>query len=207
MFRREQPSLRSELLLTDLDGDPADFQQFLNGDGSRLSRPDGVNKGGDAGPLALVLRPEIHPAETWPTVATQLAKVIELQNTPRTEDFQALFRKGLMTIGQVMNRAERTVSKAQRERCFVARHSYARIISQGCAFSEALVADPVIASRIEPFLGKIKAREESMLLRALYHNGHGAEFRRRYQRAVRSGSIDVTWRWRRRYAASFFAWI
>lgn len=85
-----------------------------------------------------------------------------------------------------------------------ARHHYARIISQGCAFSQALVADPVIASRIEPFLPRIKAREESMLLRALYHNGCSAEFRERYRRAVRSGSIHATWRWRRRYAASFF---
>ena len=84
-----------------------------------------------------------------------------------------------------------------------AHENYARIIAQGQAFSEALVTDPLVASRIEPFLADIRAREELMLLRALYHGGYGAEFRRRYRQAERAGVLNATWRWRRRYAMSF----
>ncbi len=62
-----------------------------------------------------------------------------------------------------------------------------------------------MAARIEAFLPEIEAREEAMLLRALYHSGHGTRFRAAYRRAERAGMLRPDWRWRRRYAASFLS--
>src|SRR3569832_1172077 len=75
-----------------------------------------VNKRDCASLLPLVLTPQIHFSKSRPTISSELAEVIELQNTAGAEYLQPFLRKRLMAVGEIMNGAHRAVSEAKHNR-------------------------------------------------------------------------------------------
>src|SRR3569833_3381203 len=75
-----------------------------------------VNKRACASLLPLVLTPQIHFSKSRPTISSELAEVIELQNTAGAEYLQPFLRKRLMAVGEIMNGVHRAVSEARRGR-------------------------------------------------------------------------------------------
>ena len=63
--------------------------------------------------LSLVLAPEIHLTKSWPAKALKSAVVVQLQDASTGKNFQPLFRKGLVAIGQIVDSADGTVLKTQ----------------------------------------------------------------------------------------------
>lgn len=63
-----------------LDAYPAYLQQLLDGNGRGAAFPQGGHEGRGAGPLALVLSPQVLPPEGGPAEAGEGSEVVELQH-------------------------------------------------------------------------------------------------------------------------------
>src|ERR1019366_285361 len=97
------------LLIGGLNGGAGDFEEFFERDGRGGALAHSLQKCGCAAIGAFILPPEAHGAEAWPPEGAQRPEIVELQDAPAAEDFEAFLGKGLVAVGQIVDGAGRSV--------------------------------------------------------------------------------------------------
>lgn len=104
---------------------------------------DCLYKGGCARFLPLILTPKIHRPEPRPAKPLEPPIVIQLEDATTGENFQPLFREGLMAVRQIMNGTDRAILEVQRDASLVLRDGNARSFADrnGLEFSDGRVRE------------------------------------------------------------------
>src|SRR5690606_20252384 len=104
---------------SDLYRHPTHFYQLIERNGRRTTRTHRFDKRIGTCYMPFVLAPLADSAETRPAPTSQHTEVVQLQHPPGTESLDPFFRKPLVSVRKIVDRADGPVREGKSDRCFV----------------------------------------------------------------------------------------